>query len=93
MRLPRIRMTTRRWMIAVAAIGLAMGGIVGVYRLKQRYDRDAARAERFALMFKFKQRCLGPAPTAKSKHAALEREYWKATLFRGLPVEPDPPEP
>jgi hypothetical protein len=35
MRLPRIRMTTRRWIVAVAAIGLMIGGGV---RLKQRRD-------------------------------------------------------
>ena len=96
MRLSRIRMTTRRWMVVIAIVALAMGGIVGVYRLKQRYDRaDVARAERFrfALMFHLKQRCLGPDPTADSNCAALERESWKATLFRGLPVAPDPPEP
>jgi hypothetical protein len=40
MRLPR--MTTRRWMIVVAVVGLLMGGTV---RLKQRRDRFLARAE------------------------------------------------
>ena len=36
MRLPR--MTTRRWMVAVLIIGLLMGGVVGGYRLRRRYD-------------------------------------------------------
>ena len=30
------RMTTRRWMVAVAVVGLIMGGIVGHDRLKRR---------------------------------------------------------
>ena len=30
------RMTTRRWMVAVAVVGLIMGGIVGHERLKRR---------------------------------------------------------
>ncbi len=36
MRLPR--MTTRRWMVAVAVMGLLMGGVVGGVRLKRRHD-------------------------------------------------------
>jgi hypothetical protein len=39
MRLPR--MTTRRWMVAVAVVGLLMGG----YRLKQRHDDFLSRAQ------------------------------------------------
>jgi hypothetical protein len=47
MRLPR--MTTRRWMIAVAAVGLLMGGCIGGYRLKRWYDHflDHARVHAF----------------------------------------------
>ena len=36
MRLPR--MTTRRWMVVVALVGLLMGGAIGGIRLKQRHD-------------------------------------------------------
>jgi hypothetical protein len=45
------RMTTRRWMIAVAVVGLLLGAIVGGRRLKQRRDyylqlaNDEARSE------------------------------------------------
>lgn len=39
MRLPRIRMTTRRWVAAVAVIGLMIGLMIGGgVRLKQRGD-------------------------------------------------------
>ena len=41
MRVPR--MTTRRWMIAVAFVGLLFGGAIGGVRLKQRYDLFLAR--------------------------------------------------
>jgi len=34
----RSRMTTRRWMIAVAVVGLLLGVVVGGQRLKQRRD-------------------------------------------------------
>jgi hypothetical protein len=44
MRLPR--MTTRRWMVAVAIGGLAMGGIVGGVRLKRRQEYFGSLAER-----------------------------------------------
>jgi hypothetical protein len=36
MRLPR--MTTQRWMVVALIVGLAMGGVVSVYRLKRRRD-------------------------------------------------------
>jgi hypothetical protein len=39
MRLPRL--TVRRWLIAVAVVGLLMGG----YRLKQRHDDFLSRAQ------------------------------------------------
>ena len=42
MRLPR--MTTRRWMIAVAIVGMLTGGAVGVFRLKERHDQSLAYA-------------------------------------------------
>jgi hypothetical protein len=47
------RMTTRRWMIAVAVVGLLLGVVVGGRRLKQRRDyclqqaSDLARMETF----------------------------------------------
>jgi hypothetical protein len=37
-------MTTRRWMIAVAVEAMLLGGIVGVYRLRRRYDDFVYRA-------------------------------------------------
>jgi hypothetical protein len=43
MRLPR--MPTRRWMVAVAAVALGMGGTVAGIRLKQRRDRFLSRAQ------------------------------------------------
>ncbi len=42
MRVPR--MTTRRWMVAVAIVGLMMGVAIVGYRLKWRYDYFQSRA-------------------------------------------------
>ena len=38
------RMTTRRWMIAVAVVGLLLGVVVGGQRLKQRRDYHIRQA-------------------------------------------------
>jgi hypothetical protein len=43
MRLPR--MTTRQWMIAVAIVGVLLGGIDGAQRLRRRRDEFADRAQ------------------------------------------------
>jgi hypothetical protein len=42
MRLPR--MTTRRWMVAVAVVALSLGGSLYTVRLKRKRDRCLARA-------------------------------------------------
>jgi hypothetical protein len=47
------RMTTRRWMLAVAAIGLILGVVVGGRRLKQRRDYCLQRASSNARTEKF----------------------------------------
>src|SRR5271155_4487472 len=49
----RSRMTTRRWMVAVAVVGLLLGVVVEGRRLKQRRDyylqqaNDVARQENY----------------------------------------------
>jgi hypothetical protein len=49
----RSRMTTRRWMVAVAVVGLLLGVVVEGWRLKQRGDyylqqaNDLARLEKY----------------------------------------------
>jgi hypothetical protein len=48
-------MTTRRWMIAVAVVGLFMGGEIGGVRLKRRHDYFLTRArEHEEAMTKFR---------------------------------------
>lgn len=74
-------MTTRRWMVAIAIVALAMGGIVGLYRLKQRYDRDAARAERFARMFTGRGIYLGPRQDSETRRDC--RQNPTPSLFYG----------
>ena len=47
MRLPR--MTTRRWMVAVAVVGLLMGGISS-YRIRRRYSEFIGRVRHHELL-------------------------------------------
>jgi hypothetical protein len=46
----RSRMTTRRWMVAVAVVGLLLGVVVGGQRLKQRRDYCLQQASKYARM-------------------------------------------
>ena len=54
MRLPR--MTTRRWMVAVAIIGLMTGGTIEGMRLKRRHDYFLARFQKYAQLEQFLRR-------------------------------------
>jgi hypothetical protein len=47
------RMTTRRWMIAVAVVGVLLGVVVGGRRLKQRRDYCLQEASNLARTEKF----------------------------------------
>jgi hypothetical protein len=46
--MPLARMTTRRWMVAVAVVGLLMGGAIGIVRLKRRSDDFTVRSQNHA---------------------------------------------
>jgi hypothetical protein len=39
MRLPRIRMTTRRWMVAVAVVAFGLAGAIQIPRLRDRREQ------------------------------------------------------
>ena len=102
MRLPR--MTTRRWMVVVAAVGLLMGGAIVGYRLKQWHSFFVARAQHHARM-EAAFSSFGGTLSAHSKHirasvsenlgyhVAMARKYRHAARFPWLSVAPDPPEP
>jgi hypothetical protein len=97
-------MTTRRWMMAVATVGLLMGMTIVGYRLKRWHDHCIARAERHArtqATFESWRR----ASLARSNHimasmsqnldyhTAMARKYRHAARYPWLPIEPDPQEP
>lgn len=99
MRLPR--MTTRRWMVVVAIIGLAMGGIVGGFRMGRRRD-DFLKRARYHRSMEMAYRTFRPTPTwvmtprvseTTAHYATMANKYRYAAQYPWLPVEPDPPEP
>ena len=85
MRLPR--MTTRRWIIAVAVTGLSLG----TYRMLRRIEDFRMDCAVQMLIHD-----LGPDfknPRKAAYHAAMLRKWERACNYPWLPVEPDPPGP
>ena len=100
MRLPR--MTTRRWIVAVAVIGLMLGGTIEAYRLayrlRRRYDDFLDRAQwHSGFVFDWNARWRKNESDATVRrinyHAEMARKYEHAARYPWLPVAPDPPEP
>ena len=85
MRLPR--MTTRRWMVAVAVVRL----LLGTYRILRSIEDFRMDCAVQMLIHD-----LGPDFRNLRKaayHAAMFRKWERACNYPWLPVEPDPPEP
>jgi hypothetical protein len=104
MRFPRV--TTQRWMTAVAVVALLMaigGEVVRESRLASRYRR-LADAYRFAEdLNSGKRTALGVggrwiradhgSPEWAAYYGEMRRKYERAARFPFLPVAADPPEP
>jgi hypothetical protein len=83
-------------MIAVAVVGLALGGIVGGVRLARRRQAFLHRAklyERVESAARALERRQFLRPGIAEDYAAIARKYHRAARYPWLPVEPDPPEP
>ena len=102
MRLPR--MTTRRWMIAMAifAVGLATVAHFRGLALRQRaaYHEKieklaTATVGELALAARWPKAAAQVRANAaiRDRHARLKEKYWRAARYPWLPVGPDPPEP
>lgn len=72
------QMTTRRWMVAVAALSIALGAYIWASRLKRRRDEFLARATWHAELESYYRRLVTDSP--------------KST-FRGQVAEPAPEAP
>ncbi len=90
-------MTTRRWMVAVAVVGLLLGiGASGLRSLK--YSRTAsAHLNRFTWIYlTLPHRGMAETMRLRRKakyHLGLYDKYKAAARRPWLPVEPDPPAP
>src|SRR3954447_23215955 len=97
-------MTTRRWMIVVAVVGMLIGGAIGGVRLKRRRDDFAGRAQHHAsaeAVFRSwaktslarSRHILASISRSLAYHADMARQYERAAHHPWLSVEPDPEEP
>jgi hypothetical protein len=97
MRLPR--MTTRRWMVAVAVVAMLMGEADIAQRLRRRRDEFVSRAQWHGEIVATWNARWRPAPPGAATlrlmdyHGSLARKYERAARYPWLPVEPDPREP
>ena len=93
MRLPR--MTTRRWMVAVAVVGIALAV---TFERRDRFRKIAVhhRAEFMKLipkMNKISYQGDDPLMLLMEWHESMRLKYERAALRPWFPVRPDPPMP
>jgi hypothetical protein len=106
MKLPRLRFTLRRMMVAVVIAGIAFGGLAGLLRMGQRTQRlrAVAREHRqreivnsLTLQGLAMQGAASPGierhRMLAEYHRALNLKYEYAARHPWLTVEPDPPMP
>jgi hypothetical protein len=98
------RMTTRRWMVAVAVVALLMGivgEVIRELRLTRRHHEWANgyrlaeainRGDRVALPGGMTVQSAG-SPRLADYYAEMRWKYERASRYPWLSVEPDPPQP
>ena len=100
MRVPRVRFTVRRMMVAVAILAVLMGGMLGAWRRQERFMRlsraHSAKAgwlemEAFGPRSVMNRAERSAAMNAVHWHDAVAWRYRHAASRPWLTVEPDPP--
>src|SRR5437899_845604 len=101
MRLPR--MTTRRWMVAVAVVALACATTVLVMDRKKRFTRISwehagafpplSFVDLIVATESERERLGAWGQRVTAWHKEMAQKYHYASRHPWLPVEPDPPEP
>jgi hypothetical protein len=101
------RMTTRRWMSAVAVVAMITGGVVECQHRRTRFHQLAAHYARRELQYSVFSYS-GPGGEHRRKRwevhlrwtaayrahcAKMRAKYQRAEKYPWLPVEPDPPPP
>lgn len=93
MRLPRVRFTVRRMMVAVAAIAILCGAMMLAER-RVRFGRIAEHHRLNARDYTFdKEEGMYMADPGSYWHKVLHEKYRRAASRPWLSVEPDPPWP
>ncbi len=105
MRLPRVRFTVRRMMVAVAIVALLLAWMQMQKRmveLRKSYEFQSAlhggeevveREGGLFIRFRGGRREVKPNARRAAYHAAMRRKYERAARYPWLPVAPDPPMP
>jgi hypothetical protein len=84
------RMTTRRWMIAVAVVAVVLWGVPTVIQWRR------IRFQRLSDYHRSKIVLVGPPSPLLARtlyHSKMAEKYAEATRRPWLPVSPDPPAP
>jgi hypothetical protein len=90
MRLPRLRLTVRRLMLAVAVVALVIW-LGRIYQLRQMYLEKFLDNELALLQLDSGISCY--TEDHMKWHQAMRQKYEHAARYPWLPVEPDPPYP
>ena len=95
MRLPRVRFTVRRMMVAVAVVAVPLGAITELKRRRDRFQwLGSYHAGKTGMQY---INSFSPRPRFSTPrgywHYELSRKYMIAAERPWLPVDPDPPDP
>jgi hypothetical protein len=103
MRIPRVRFTIARMMVAVAVIALLLGAVAILRRranLQGLADYHAETARQIRSLHVWTFRPDGPPvdisfedPRLADYHEDMAGKYKRAACYPWLPVAPDPPKP
>ena len=104
MRMPRVRFTVRRMMVAVAVLAVVLGAGEATRKRRSRFGREAGFHGAFMRLyarsppvhFPNKERLASHRRSLAEKkayHESLAGKYEQAARHPWLPVAPDPPEP
>ena len=97
MRLPR--MTTRRWMVAVAVVAVACAATIALMERSRRFAHIARHHAGALPVISYVDIVSGDETRLSwgrcvtSWHAQMAKKYQYAARYPWLPVEPDPPRP
>jgi hypothetical protein len=93
MRLPRVRFTVRRLMIAVAIVGLMLGLTLWMKRRSAEFQKKARFYDGMFITMFWQDHSPPPGLAHNLWVGEMATKYRYAASYPWWPVEPDPPEP